>query len=409
MGREECKRATLEDIKKYRTKSKYSKTIEELKCSDSVDLKKSKGIKSDCSLNKLMYFHVLDNMNVDIMHDLLEGTVPFVVKNVVLYCIDKKIFSESEINNSIRFMNYGRLNSKNIPNPLNLARKNLGQNASQMKCLFQHLPLILYPFREHELFTNVWTSIHTMLRILQIVYSPSITESDLDDLKILISNHLQSLIDNFNVDLIPKHHLMTHYPTVIRMIGPLVHTSTMKYEMKHKNFTNFIKRSNNFRNVSKSLSSQYQRSEIHKKPFTNNITHAPMKDFSFNNINFDECLLDQFTESRNISKVNWVKFNSNYYAKGLIMKSEKNFYKIEEILHLEEEYHFVCTFHQKRSFNHFLQCIELEECQPVQFELFKHSNLSYKKTHEAFIVDGRNYIIIDSLEMLDPDPNNEDV
>lgn len=253
MSKEECKNTAVEDVTKYGTKETYNQTIQQINESKNVDLKDTKGIKRYCVLNDLKYFHILDNMSVDIMHDLMEGTVPFLSKQFFTYGMARGIFTENVLDNHISYFNYGQLNSSNIPSQLAMNKKNLGQNASQMKCLIQHLPLILFDFHENELLKNVWLSIQTMLKILQIVYSSTITKSNLDELKKFVSSHLESLSVNFGCERIPKHHMMIHYASVIERIGPLVHISTLKYEMKHKTFTNYIKNSNNFKSVSKTL------------------------------------------------------------------------------------------------------------------------------------------------------------
>lgn len=55
---------------------------------------------------------------------------------------------------------------------------------------------------------------------MQIVYSRVITEEDVKRLEKLIKRHLELVISVFKRSLIPKHHLLTHYPRVIRKTGP---------------------------------------------------------------------------------------------------------------------------------------------------------------------------------------------
>lgn len=307
------------------------------------------------------------------------------------------------MNSRILFFDYGRLNAKNIPSTLNLKKKKLGQNASQMKCLMDHFPLILYEFQENESLKKIWNSVETILKILQIVYSPSITSQDIRNLKMLIDVFLKSLIENFQAELIPKHHMLIHYPTVIKMVGPLVHTSTLKYEMKHRQFTNYLRNSNNFINVSKSLCNNYQHADVFRQPYRNHIDHGPMKKFDSEQSQVDGNILDELqlvSQIHGISKVNWFKFNSDYYMKGLILKDGKEFFEISEILYQQEEYYFLCIAHQFKYIEKYLQCIEIKRIEPVQFKLLKHSNLSHTKSHEKKIIHDKIFIIADSLELL---------
>lgn len=401
MNSVDCKKSIVEDVGKYRTKEKYNQTIQQINVTNILDFKETKGIKAYCSLNNLKYFHILDNRNVDIMHDLLEGTIPFLLKHFFLYCIAEGIFAEKNLGNYVKFFYYGKLNSSNIPSPINLTKKNLGQNASQTKCLFQHLPLIFFDFRENKSLKGVWSSIESMLKILQIVHSSTITKSNLEQLKQLISNHLKSLTEHFGCEQIPKHHFMTHYPSVIEMIGPIVHMSTLKYEMKHKIFTNFIRNSNNFINVSKSVCTWNQHSDIYKSLYVDSIKHSPIKNFDAQTAKFDLNILSPLSKSHIISKINWVKINNNFYTKDLILKVEKEFFEITEILCHLNDYYFVCIFYSPKSFNNFLQCVEIEKNIPVKFKLLKHSELLFKESHEKKLIDDKVYIISNCLEMLD--------
>ncbi len=42
------------------------------------------GVKGDSCLNNLQYFHVTENITVDIMHDVLEGVAPLEVKLIFI-------------------------------------------------------------------------------------------------------------------------------------------------------------------------------------------------------------------------------------------------------------------------------------------------------------------------------------
>lgn len=102
-----------------------------------------------------------------------------------------------------------------------------------------HLPFILH----HELSTNegllkIWNSVTSILRIMQIVFSYQITQNQKDQLKEEIAFHLQSVKENFaDTPLIPKHHLLIHYPLAIERTRPPIHSSMMRMEAKHTDYT----------------------------------------------------------------------------------------------------------------------------------------------------------------------------
>lgn len=402
MNKDECRKATTDDCQLYRTKEKYAEIIQSINemDPDTVDLKQTLGIKRYCVLNQLNHFHILDNYNADIMHDLLEGAVPFVLTHFFSYCINESVFSENRLKNLLLFFDYGKLNTHNIPPVINLNKKNLGQNASQIKCLIQNLPLILYDYRDDEKLKKIWPCIYTMLKILQIVYSSSIKKSDLKDLEHYVSLHLQLLIELFEANLIPKHHMMTHYHLIIEMVGPLVHLSTLRYETKHRQFTRYAQQSNNFMNVSKSLSNKYQNSATLKDPYEDVINHSTVKQFDFDINDFDMNEITDLSTNNPISEVSWLKINIFYYAKGMILKSENIFFEIEKILTQGSDFYFVCSPFKFVEYDMFLNCIEIKKMESSVHTILQYSNLPYKKSHDKKKVHDKIYLIVDSLELV---------
>lgn len=116
-------------------------------------------------------FHILDNYNADIMHDLAEGVIPFVLKNIFKFCIDNSWFTEEELRNNALTHDYGILNSKNIPTALHIEKHNLKQNSSQMKCLLHNVPYILYKYKDDPRITKVWPNVKSILEIVRIAYA----------------------------------------------------------------------------------------------------------------------------------------------------------------------------------------------------------------------------------------------
>lgn len=56
------------------------------------------GIKRECSLNRLQFYHVTDNAAPDIMHDILEGIGGFELKLVLGSLIDQKVLTLDQVN-----------------------------------------------------------------------------------------------------------------------------------------------------------------------------------------------------------------------------------------------------------------------------------------------------------------------
>ena len=80
-------------------------------------------------MNRLKYFNFLDSPTVDIMHDLLEGVVPFEIKLVLQKLIGLGNFSLETVNLRIMSHDFGYLEAKNRPSPIRLdgAGNRIGQ------------------------------------------------------------------------------------------------------------------------------------------------------------------------------------------------------------------------------------------------------------------------------------------
>lgn len=173
-----CQKMVKEDISTIRTIARYDMYLSMLPSNDDCDeindinVEATRGIKHYSSLNKIENFHILQNIFVDVMHDINEGLIPFVLKPLLLYCSTKRILNKNKMHDYIRDFNYGKLNAKNLPSPLDLKSDNLGQNASQLYCIMVNIPFIL---REHiEKLSEIWICVESALKIMKIVYSPEV-------------------------------------------------------------------------------------------------------------------------------------------------------------------------------------------------------------------------------------------
>lgn len=202
----ECQVRCQEDCSQYRTMDDYAKQLSLIEDSTKVNLTESCGVKRYCVLNDLEFFKIFVNRSVDIMHDLNEGVIPFLLQNFFNLIIKERILSECSLQQKIQFFDYGCLHSKTVPAIVSLTKANLNQTASQLFCLFRHIPFILFSLRTHKKLLYAWKCVESLLKIVQIAYSSKITEADIKDLETQVSLHLKLIQEVFNVNLIPKHH-----------------------------------------------------------------------------------------------------------------------------------------------------------------------------------------------------------
>lgn len=336
------------------------------------------------------------------MHDINEGVMPFLMKTLFSHCLKSKVFSEKKLKDLITTYDFGYLNSKNKPSSnFNLDKKNLGQNAAQSKCLFEHIPYIFSEYQNHPELEDKWICVQSLLQISQIVYSSKITEYDLEQLEKEVDLHLRTFKLLFNVHFIPKQHFMVHYARVLRSTGPLVHMSMARFESKHKFFKNQIRNANNFVNMIKTMAvahQQYQcrQNNTYEDIFKNGRLLKIEEDFY---INHREILDAFFCDGTIFHTLHWFRCNSYDYKNGLIISYQSKLYEIYQILYVKEEYHFLCIDINVSSFNKFLNSLEITESNPKKYSLIHFKDLVFKSSHEKKKFNGEDYIMATTLEV----------
>ena len=69
----------------------------------------------DSILNDSKYFHVTEGLVQDVMHDVLEGCAPYIVKELLKYLDQNSIITLEELNDQIETFPYVPLDARNKP------------------------------------------------------------------------------------------------------------------------------------------------------------------------------------------------------------------------------------------------------------------------------------------------------
>ncbi|XP_026061788.1 uncharacterized protein LOC113045572 isoform X2 [Carassius auratus] len=356
------------------------------------------GVKRNSILNTLTYFNVSDNFVLDIMHDILEGVAQYEVKLLFEY-MSCNLISGDSIPQRLYAFNYGFLERNNRPTKVNLqqAGNNIGLNASQTWCLIKNIPLIfgdVVPVGDKH-----WHLMLLLLHIVNIIFSPCISEGMIIFLKHLIKEHHQLFKDLYPRNLIPKHHLMIHYPECIRQIGPLIHVWTMRYEAKHRFFKKNLK---NFKNLTKSLAKKHQLAiAYHWESCTiRGIESGPVSNELLSDLENSDFISEQLQIdiSSEVMVTPWVKCQGIEYRSGLVVFLEfvddaPVFGKIVKIFIKDGIYFLVsCMESEFIEHLHAFSVVEQEHClvlkKPEELMYYKPFDLqmSYGNDHLFYIV-----------------------
>lgn len=399
--RVDCQRMITEDVSSLRTKESYDRIVSKIQSDENLSLTAAKGIKSPCILNNLANFHILNNVTVDLMHDVFEGTVGFLVEQMFKYCIANKILTIERIQSIVQCFNYGELSKKNVPSKVILEKKNVGQNASQARCLISHLPFILSDFKDK--LKPIWLAVESMLQIIQILLSEVISELDLIRLSDLKKTHLQCYQIYFNQTLKPKHHFLVHYANVIRNMGPVVRFWAMRMEAKHQYFKQIVHKTRNFINIKKTLALKHQSFIVASNILLDDVEHGKSVPFA-ECIDFDKYYQQlttmKFTNDsiENSSTVKSLRINDRLYKPGLLVALESNFLEIQFILCIENRVLLLChKIYDVQSYDSFLNSLEIH-CNEKE-SIINLKDLKDNKCFEKILLHENFYVIADCLSI----------
>lgn len=404
LSKKECQSTTNNDKTKHRTIEDYVEQLEIVENSEKVVFAETKGVKYFCVLNDLLNFHLINNPTCDITHDHNEGSIPHLLKIFFEKCLKLKCFKDDHLNFMFQFHDYGWLNRKNIPSEINSIKRSLGQNASQSICLFRNLPFVLYRYKDVPELASIWICVQLLLQILVIVYSHEFTEPDLIRLELITTKFLEQFLEctkDQQKHLIPKLHLMLHSADIIRMVGPLVDKSTIRYEAKHQVFKRISKKTNNFRNINKTLAIKHQQLMcIEPFSISNEIKHTMEKCVDLNTLEkYKDILEETFSSLDELIEIEWLKFNGFEYRANLLIIQSGSFYVIQNIFMFDEKYYFLCSPYEILYYDAFLNSYQVKNKFNSTLVLFGLDALKYKKSYETTLIADKEFIIEEDLDI----------
>ncbi|XP_055908123.1 uncharacterized protein LOC129942965 isoform X1 [Eupeodes corollae] len=241
-------------------KSSYHRTFigyknDIVKFSKSSERMINTGIREESVFNNIPSFHVVHNVTVDIMHDIFEGVCHYdLCKLFNQFILVDNFFSLDVLNNRTQLFKYSKSEIGNIApiiKPEHIQRQKLNMSAKEMWTFCRFLPIIIGDLVPEK--NNHWKLLTFLNKIIDIVLKSDFKEVDIHNLQTLISRHHSRYIKLFNEKLKPKFHFMIHYPYVMRMLGPLKHFWSFRFESKHKELKNYCNSITSRKNLPLSL------------------------------------------------------------------------------------------------------------------------------------------------------------
>ena len=311
------------------------------------------GIKRGCLLNMLQYWHVTDNLVVDVMHDILEGIAPFELTLIFNELVrdGQCSFSLDRLNSSITAFDFSVADKNSRPSALS-SLDAMKMSASEMWCFVRNLPLLIGFSVPRE--QPHWNLLLMLLDIMDIVFAPALTESLVHFLSHLVEEHHSYFREIFpEKRLLPKHHFLVHYAKCMQMSGPPVRYWSMRFEARHQIFKEMARTTHCFRNICKTLAKRFQ----HRVAFqllnpTLNIecesgpsTEVMMADFTETVCN-TICNATSLCHADTVYVTSWVTvghyvFKPNVIAVHAINDGIPQFGVVTDIVALDRKFYFV--------------------------------------------------------------------
>lgn len=203
-------------------------------------------------------YHVINGLPPDIMHDLLEGVVPFELALILRALINQGIVDLDELNRILSSWSYGPLDKANQPVAISSNFTDcIKQNAGRMWCLVRLLPLMISGRIPQE---NLhWQLLLGLKEIVEFAFAPELAVGQVIHLQIKIQDHISSFCELFpERRLKPKQHFLLHYAQNMHIFGPLRLCWCMRFEAKHSYFTRIMRVVNNYKNACSTLAQRHQ-------------------------------------------------------------------------------------------------------------------------------------------------------
>ncbi|XP_034245547.1 uncharacterized protein LOC117647759 [Thrips palmi] len=214
------------------------------------------GVKRDSPFHELAHFKVCDpRLAPCISHDLfIDGVAENDLTAMINYFIRKGWFTRDELKMRIKGFKYLETDARNKPSS-DCSEAKLGGHAIQNWNLIRLLPFLI----GHKVNVNnkVWKLYLLLKSVVERVCAPALARTQVNEMRVLIDKYLKKR-KRLGNKYKPKSHLLSHYPDLFFLFGPLVHLWTMAFEHRHQYSKRVARMCRNFINLGSLLSSKFQ-------------------------------------------------------------------------------------------------------------------------------------------------------
>jgi hypothetical protein len=142
----------IESAFDLRTPKDHDDQVSSLSSASYVENSIKYGINRKSALDDIPNFSVARNLPHDIMHDILEGVIPYEMKLLLEFLVEKKYIAVNTLNNRMKSFDFGYTETSDKPSEVNekaykKSDQKIRQSASKMWLLAVYLPLAIWCHR----------------------------------------------------------------------------------------------------------------------------------------------------------------------------------------------------------------------------------------------------------------------
>jgi hypothetical protein len=192
------------------------------------------GVKHECIWLRVENFDLFSQIGVDVMHDLNEGVMKYIMSEIIVALVDKeKFFSLQLVNNKLASFDYG---PDNVNRPVSLSiehlrKGNMRLSSSEMSTFCRYFGIMFGDLVPRD--NKYWALYIQLMLLLDVVMSSRFRPESTIYLQHLVYTLCEMYTTLFNQNLKPKFHNLLHYHSAMLKYGPLRYLSSMRFEAKH--------------------------------------------------------------------------------------------------------------------------------------------------------------------------------
>uniref|UniRef100_A0A6V7J6D5 Uncharacterized protein n=1 Tax=Bracon brevicornis TaxID=1563983 RepID=A0A6V7J6D5_9HYME len=218
-----------------------------------IDNVSQTGIKENCIFNDLDTFHCVENLYIDLMHEIELGWGNRAMAGLISILVARKRITYAVLQNRIDDFHYGYYEQGNQP-PLisktHIDSKKLPFSAAECLSFIRHFGFMAMDIINYEEDRDIWEFYRILIEVVSILTDSTINMDLLPYLDNLVSSLIQCYVNLFpQWNITVKLHHFLHIRRILSAIGPLSRLTCYRFEAKHKSLRRLARTSHNRRNI----------------------------------------------------------------------------------------------------------------------------------------------------------------